>query len=727
MSAPLVKIKEWLLNHSWELAGLLLIFWVVLINKFPKGYIVAGEDTFQRINLRNHFSTFFYDWEGRASLFYTLFYFLEQLHISETAQLSWYLGLFLVGAYLSFLGFLRIVFGSLNRKIAVGTSLFYALNLYTLYVFTYSWGYSQYQILYVFIPLLVGAYVAFLRQQRSGYACFFLLLLFFGSSGFSNPAFAVAFALFFAFLTLFLMLANYIPFKKEVLARALLLVVFSVLVSAYWILPLVPQVKSGVTALAETNSIDLTWWLQKTSTPISETLRLGQYNSGSFFPENNPYPYLSFLTPTILVLSFLPFFLVMYALFRLKHQERNNRKLFIALLALLVVFVALNARIRFPFEALNNFLFHLPGFNTMRSYEKIAIFTPFLLTILVTISLLDIKIQRVRSIGGLILILILALPLPFYFGKLQQNMSFVLSQREKDFQESSHSFLVKIPKPYYEIQKVVNEENAQFKIATLPYNTDKIGWVSYPDWKMRGNDVTQALYKAPLISPNTYYLGQWLFAKDFNEKEEDPIWMPKLLGLLNSKYLIYHKDVHELYTEQSEKKIRYLKERGDIQEVANNKSFTLFRLADQYMAPYVYVTDNPVIFKEYSIEGVSRSMSETGTRWNGLEYRLIHPKKIEVSLSENFSGNYLFLNEQTDPLWEATYDQGGKKVALKRDNSITYANAWMINKKAESVTITLEYRPMRLFFIGAWISGITLVIVLIYSIYLTYEQRKKYS
>jgi hypothetical protein len=163
---------------------------------------------------------------------------------------------------------------------------------------------------------------------------------------------------------------------------------------------------------------------------------------------------------------------------------------------------------------------------------KIAIFTPFLLSVLLTLTLMRSWTVRWRQVMITAMVLILLLPLPFYAGKLQQNMSFIFAQRSKDFRKSSHSFLVKIPRPYYDIRATINNDADEFKIASLPYNTDKLGWASYPEWKMRGNDITAALYKAPLISPNSPSIGQWLFAKDFNEQENDPLWIVELLGIL---------------------------------------------------------------------------------------------------------------------------------------------------------------------------------------------------
>lgn len=717
-------VKHFFSKYRWEVFGLLLILCVLFVNRFPDGYVIAGEDTFQQVNLQKHYSFLFYDWQGRASLFYGIFYLLDRLHISETAQLSWYLGIFLIGAYLSFIGFARLVFGKINDKIAVGGALFYSLNLYTLYIFTYTWGYSYFQILYVFIPVLIGTYIAFLRSWNIHHAAFFLLFLFLASSGFGNPAFAVSLSLFLLLLTFFLSLARLVSIDRKTIPRLVFLGLLSLLVSAYWILPLIPQVDRGVSDLAATNSIDLGWWLQKTSNPISETLRLGQFNSGSFFPRNNPYTNFDFIKPLILALSFLPVLIVLLGIWRGSMHESQHRRLFWGFFALLVVFVALNARVRYPFDGLNNLIFHLPGLNTLRSYEKIAIFTPFLLATLLTLTLMRSWVGRWRQAMIVAMALILLLPLPFYVGKLQQNMSFIFAQRSKDFQKSSHSFLIKIPQPYYDIQDIINKDAENFKIASLPYNTDKPGWVSYPQWKMRGNDITAALYTAPLINPNSPYVEQWLFAKDFNEQNDDPLWVVELLGVLNTKYIIYHKDVHDRFIEQSLEKILYLKSLGALTEIADNKYFTLYGVKEEYVAPYIYTNNPQNSLTNYSIKNILENGEKMRGAWDGMSYERVHPKKIVVSLPDDLGGKNLVLSERYDPLWRAVYYNDGKRLILKRDNSVTYANAWNIDEKLKNGSVIIEYIPMKLFFIGAWISGGVVFLVIIHLTH-TYVQRRK--
>src|SRR3972149_11903665 len=128
-------------NNIWHIAALLILSWVIAVNIFPDGYVVYGQDFGQMVNVRETFFRDFYNNNGNTSLFYAFFYFLDKIGISESGQLSWPLGIFIFGSYISFLIFSRLIFGKENKFIFFATSLFYALNLYTLAIFYYPRGY----------------------------------------------------------------------------------------------------------------------------------------------------------------------------------------------------------------------------------------------------------------------------------------------------------------------------------------------------------------------------------------------------------------------------------------------------------------------------------------------------------------------------------------------------------------------------------------------------------
>lgn len=706
-------------KHFWFFLGVVILSWVVFVNRFPDGFIIAGEDTPQMIHLAQNFTQLVYAWEGRAALFYGIFYFLDAIGVSATAQLSWYLGIFIFGAYLSFWLFVRLVFGKVRENIMLLCSLFYALNMYTLAIFTYSWGYSYYQILYAFIPLLAGVFIRFLRTGTIAYGAWFVIVLFFASTGFGNPAFALSFAIFLCFLTLFLFLAKQCTADLKMGAKIFLVSMGALAVSAYWVLPVIAQMKVGIENLNTVNIIDLSWWLQHTSNPIVNTLRIAPFNESSFFPENFPYAYLEKVKIVFLALTFLPAFLIFFSLWQGKSQK--HREMYWVFFSLLIVFIVLVARVRFPFEGINAFLFHLPGMNTLRGYEKLAIVTPFIISVLLLIGLMAAHGKRYYKIVLGIFVVILLTPLPFYAGKLQQNMSFIFAHGAKDYRKAPYSFLVKIPDAYYDIRGMINNDPEQVKIATLPYNViGSIGWANYPAWKLQGADPTQWLYEKKIIDANGFYVNQWLYAKDFNERGYDPAWIVKLLGMMNVKYILYHKDVDGKFLAQSIEKIRHLERQNIIERRATSDYFDLYAIGKQYILPYIGWYEQKLGLQENPSKvtlAYEKAKSSTGAR-----FHISHPKKIIVSLNGRQDMSYLVLNEQKNALWQASYVKNGTRIVLDKADGFDHANAWHVPGDVKE-NIMIEYVPMKLFFIGAGISGVMVALVSAYLIYVGITRR----
>lgn len=711
-----MKIKNFFYDNFWHLLGFLILFFVVVINLFPEGYVIAGEDTAQLVNLKDSFQQLFYDWDGRASLFYAFFYFLSKLGISETIQLSFYLGIFIFGAYISFSIFIRLVFGKAGDLVGFLTSLFYALNLYTLYIFTYSWGYSHYQILYVFIPVLTGLYLNFLRNSKFSAGAYFILVLFLASPGFANPAFAVSLLIFLSALTALAGATRYFKIDKQILKKLIVLALFSFLVSAYWILPIVPQINSGITNINTANIIDLSWWLQHTSNPVIDTLRLVQFNKEYFFPLNFPYEKLKDFKYVFVFLSFLPIFFIMLSVWQKKSDK--SKKLFWIFTGMLIIFTLLVAKVRFPFEKINDFLFHLPGINILRGYEKLAIFTPFIISVLLLVALLQSEAKKYyKLIIGLFIVMLLV-PLPFYAGKLQQNMSFIFTkEKSKDYLKADYSFLVKIPGEYYKIQPIINSDSEDIKVAVLPYNVvGSIGWVNYPKWKLQGYDIIRRLYNKPVIGANNFYFNQWLYAKDFNETDYNPEWIVKLLGTMNAKYILYHKDVDEEFIGMSLDKIKYLENKGILILLEENDYYCLYKISDDYIMPYLFLSRENFYINQSPVS-VEEVFDNLQSKTAEIEYVKINPKKIIIPAKKEMRNKVIVFNEPYQNNWKAYYDNGKRKVELEHIISLGYANGWETGGDMEKGEIVIEYLPMKLFWRGALISLISLIFVISYIIY----------
>ncbi|MBI2439710.1 MAG: hypothetical protein HYV45_03890 [Candidatus Moranbacteria bacterium] len=695
------------------------------MNIFPARHILLGGDVIQAINMTENFVRFHYDAFGSASLFYGVFYIIDQLGISDTAQLSWYVGIFLLGSFFSFLSFCALVFSRSSGLTRSLSALFYATNLYTLYVFTAAWGYSSYQVLYIFIPLLVGMYIKALESSQRIFSYGFVGVAFLASTSFGNPAFALSLGILFFFLTLALFLFRSIPFDRQTLLKIGMLVFGAALMNTYWLLPQIPQLRGGVQAVYTSEFVDLSERLRETSNAFSDTIRLLPTSEQErYYPMNFPYPDFSQAKRVIAFIAFIPFFLALYGFFR--KRSSRDQKIFGAFFMLTFIFMALVARVRFPFESMNEFLFTLPGFNTLRGWDKLATITPFLLSGLLLLFLQSFegkKYARFLMLSFLLMTIILALP--FYVGGLQTKLSFALSgQKAKDYTKAKYSALVEVPQAYYDVASVIESSKKDSKIAMLPYAPgSSVGRVNFPTWKVNGPDIAYRLYSKKYVELYDYYIPHWMFATEF-ESQHDPQWITDLYGLLGVEYVFFHKDTRKENQEEFEGAKEYLERTGALQKVKENDFFTLYTLEEKRVFPYVFVGINAP-FVPMKIEGLSQSVQALRENIEELAYQRKNPREIMVPVVDMKQDATIFLNERYDSLWRAEYvDLAGNKVSLTRDNSIQHANAWRLDRDRKGGNVSLYYLPARLLYVGMWITGVSLFVL---SILLASEWRKRWQ
>ena len=711
-----MDIYKRLREHKWFLSGLVALGWVVVINHFPAGHIILGGDVLQPINLKEQFANFHYGWfAGRGSLFYGMFYLLDVLGVTSTAQLSWYLGIFLFCAYVSFALFCRLIFPHASKLIAAGMSLFYATNVYTLYIFTATWGFTGYQILYVFIPALTGLYMKAFETRKWSFAFLFLLTGFLASTSFSNPAFAVSLGIYFLLLTTTLFVFRFTSLDRDAMKRLIFLIVGSFLLNAYWLLPVAPQIRGGVEAISASSDIVLSESLAKTSNAIFDTLRLlPTHEQKIYYPYNFPYPSISWVKPGIALLAFIPFFIILVGLFRRKSAEQKT--LYFIFFSLFVVFIALVARVRFPFDAFNLILFQLPGLNALRGWDKLAIYTPFILSVLL---LGFFTAQQGKKYFKIALtsfgVVALLLALPFYAGGIQTELSYILSgNKKKDFTTASYSALVKIPDPYYAVADIFKEDQSGSKISMLPFSPgSSVGRVNLPQLKINGPHMGNGLYVKKYVELTEEYIPNWFFAKEFDRSEYDPQWITDLYGLIGIGYVFYHHDAKPKALEKFEPARKYLVDKGTLQPLAENEWFTLYRLDKQYLFPYAYANPDAMML-ESRVDGLSEKVRDFRSRMTPLSYEHKNPRAIIISADAVASDAFVFLNERYDPLWQAKYvAPGGKRVALARNDDVKYANAWKTTTIDPQGKISIYYMPVRLLYIGEWVSGIALLCVVV--------------
>lgn len=722
--------ENFLKRYQGFYIGLGFLVWAILVNRFPGGHIFIGGDVYQLTNLQDQFPALHFGWfSGRVSLFYAFFLLLQKIGISPAAQLSWYLGVFLIGAYISFWLFSRLIFSKLNEWWAMAVAIFYATNVYTLYIFTASWGFTSYQILYVFIPVLVGFYIKVLTESKASHWGWFFFVVSLASMSFSNPAFAVSLGLMFLLLTALLLWAGVVPFSSIFFRRVILVCIGGVLLNAYWLLPLLPQARAGVAEISASTDIVLGEALRKTSNSVMDTVRLLQtHEQGKYYPANFPYPSIAFLKPIVFLMAFVPFLLAMGGL--LIRQSKETRRLQWVMVGIWLLFGILMMKARFPFETMNSFLFQLPVLNALRGWDKLAIYTPFFVsTLLLMFFSSDLLKERKWALisGGVFGCTLLILALPFYAGGLQTDLSYILAQsKKKDYEQARQSTLIRIPDPYYAAQGIFDADRTESRISMLPYSPgSSIGRVDLPKLKINGPHPANALYGKRYIELSDYYIAKWIFAKEFSRSDIQPDWIVDLFGLLEIKYVFYHHDAKQKALDAFEPQRQYLEERGLLVRQMQNEWFTLYEIPKQWLFPYVYTSPTPITL-ELNPEKVSERVQELRKDAVSLSYEKKSFKEFTVTADVMLSNQVLYLNERMDPLWRAELVQeDGSVTPLSRVDTVLYANAWKIPSLSKDGVIHIHYFPNQLLWVGEWISGVAFLGVIGWGVYSLRRNRLK--
>ncbi len=718
------KIREFFLAWRWEAGGAILLLLSVLVNLFPEGYVIIGADVTQVFNLNNGtYSQLFYGGFGIYSLFYLPFYILDKIGVSWTGQLSWYLGLFLFGAYFSFLGFVRLIFPKIRGAVLAFGSLFYAANIYTLYIFTSTWGYTHYPILYVFIPIITGLYVRALQEPRKIFPGLFLLMVALASMSFSNPAFALSLGIYFVLLTTVLFVFRIVRFDRKVIGVMVVLALFAVALNAYWMLPTATQMSAGIEGVASSTDISLAESLRKTSNTIFDTLRMVQtHEKDMFYPYNFPYPEFAWFKPVLVALSFAPIAaMILFGLmfFRRSGSEQGNLRWYLALFFMLAVLVPLVARVRAPFE-FNDFLFQLPGISVLRGYDKLAIYTPFLIVTLSFLALAAREGKRYfRLLLGASFLVLFLLALPFFVGGIQTRLSAAFAgDSAKDFRKASYSSLVKIPDGYHSLREMLPADD-DGKVTALPFSpASSVGRVDLSEWKANGPSIIPRMLPGKgYVEPNGDHIPGIRFARDYDDPDRDPEKLLDLYGLLGIRYIVYHKDVPAERFRKAEPARVYMEERGFIRELSETDSFFLYRLDDRFVFPYAYSGSSGFSVGPKTVD-ISEKVSGLRESLEPIPYAREHPRHILLPIESVPSGESIYLSEKHDNLWEAVYiAPDGSRRTLERNERVNFANAWTVEGRLSGGSIEITHKSFRWLVVGLWISGATLLLVIFFLIY----------
>lgn len=533
---------------------LVLVLLSTIINQLPEGFIIAHGDHAFFPEITKNYPRLFYLWGNTVNgdgapvggdpstiLQQGFFYVLDSLGVSDTQKQNtkYFLFLFLSGisAYLAVGLFFRDKVKPLTQFIV---SIFYAFNGLTVLYVSYIGAYLTVHDLHIFLPLIWALFVRGLMDRRYSYLVLSTVLVFFSVGGFQNPAFLLLFLLLLLGTVLFLWLTRMISLRQVLISFAVLFSYLSVIgfysfhLFYYLLNPPATLRADNVAALG-----DMKAWIEANARPVIDNFRF-VFASVDNFPDVFPYTYLP--KEVFVFLSFYPaFFMVLAFLFVKNRKDKIWLIFFGSLYLIIVLFTAKQLLLK----KVALFIFTLPIFNVLRSWDKFMALLPFVYAMALSILLRHFEDLKPRMRAGILIVIafiILVYPLPFFVGKFHVtfNRSHLWGYR--------YNTMVKMPQYYKNIARYVNKDTDYYKIVTMPYGGEiGKGWVLYPKWKYIGVDFTTLYLNNPTLSPveTPYQFGYARYLQE-NPKEGKEVFL-NLVRIKGVRYLIVNKDVGDEY------------------------------------------------------------------------------------------------------------------------------------------------------------------------------------
>jgi hypothetical protein len=232
------------------------------------------------------------------------------------------------------------------------------------------------------------------------------------------------------------------------------------------------------------------------------------------------------------------------------------------------------------------------------------------------------------------------------------------------------------------------------------------------------------------LPANESYFPDWNFAQSFNDENfSDDGWLIGLLGAMDVRYIIYHKDSPDDSVLNSQEKMRKLERDGLIKNLNDNDYFTLYEIKKDYIIPYISWQSNNTQIAP-GLSRINKELEEIKSSSQVSSFKEMNPKKFEITVTDSyFRDSMLVLAEKFDPNWKAylVSENGQEKEIKNHILARGYANGWQINeedlKNSRPDHILMEYYPIRLMWRGIYISIATALFLLAYLLIYYYGKR----
>jgi len=743
--------------------AIILAVGVLSITWFRGDFLIAGLDMLFEPDRWQYFIQSFYGWDTRSlgsanprilagTIPYNAFLALSKiagLSLVSAEKLWFYLMFTSAGLSMYYLA-TTVIRGEHRYLAGVTSALFYMLNPYVaIYIVPTLW------IWVVFLPLKLGLFIKGLDEGKKLKYIFLMCTAWAltSTSSYINPKFAV---LDWAPLFLYLAFHMVVNRNKKGIIQSLrftgvLLALWTAL-NAYWILPLAFSLKEVIAfPLGVYSAIGMTRLetYMINSAPLPEAMRLlGFWGLHSGY-KGFPYFYWAsaYDTPIFIATGFL---IPLLAFASLLYKARNKHVLFFGLITTIGLFIMNGAHP--PSGWISIYLvtniplaIHVFSLPYQFGGAYVVLGYAFLLGYAVSVfynrawkAKLVFSIHRVQIckgiICGFIIFLVVGLyAFPLWTGDVLYPGNEIIGSNRFD-----------IPRYYYDASGWLDAQQENFNIFPLPYTKAYFGVYT---WKPAGFgatvDPTASILHRPVIVGSSGGGVGMSIAKSVVNNSTDKV--AKMLALMNVKYVLFHRDANWKYLEEHEWYISTSPER--FQSILNSqkglhleKSFgELDFYRNEYWRPmHVYATPNNILIDgslSQMIQVIERDYFRSGESVLFLSNQLTPEQYSFVAKLDNYDSKPNITFERIDPTkyvihvsafnpfllvfsesyhkdWVA-YANGEQVLNEQHFMANGYANAWYINKTG-TYTVTLEFWPQKLFYIGSAISITTLIICILY-------------
>lgn len=562
---------------------------IIFINRFPAGSFVAAGDFYQLINPVENFGRYFYMWFNQVGPgmpntlavtypFYSIIGLLGYLNISSGAIASILMLIILYFSYLSFYLSIKYLFPNLSTGLKIGGALVYALNNFTLTIFTYPWGFTHHFLFYVFAPPLLFLFLRIYLDKKINLKLIVLFVITFIASiiAYTNLNFLVILTYLFIIFLVVLLVLRRVKFDKRLIAKSIILFIICLIISAWFVAPFFIEHRGlNVTYSNKTLGADyFEGWLDATSSNFLHSLMLTM--------DKHRYPIIGHWIFSLLSIGYIVVVLILSLLNSRKKDKDFG--LICSLWLVFIVIVFLSVRAYGPFYEIAHRIYKTIVLFPFRSPDKIFLVLPVIYCSILMGLLYRVKLSK--KIVVLIFVVLLAAP-PFYLNTISKTLSGI---------EQGHKYhkVVKIPQEYYDISKIVNGDNVSASIISVPYSVvNSINWSNYPKWYYMGHDVLHLLFNKFYISANNFdhvMLETKLSFKEFNKNKGTPEELLELIGKYSGQYILFHKDIVPAWQKASKHlggQLIKLEEEKEIRLIEENDYFKFYEVVKENLVPFI--------------------------------------------------------------------------------------------------------------------------------------------